>query len=317
MKLYKSSFIFSFFKKFITMKLSSNLNLAIRIFVGLAFVFSAISKLISIDSFEIYIYSFGLLKLNVTFFFARFIISLELFLGILLLVGKYCKKVVIVSVAMLSVFSAFILFLVLTRNNESCHCFGEIKMSHTASILKNIFFITLLLFAYQSKGSNFKHDKLIVLAALICSIFLPLTFAPPDSLFYSSYAKNVTYNELMFQEYLKVNSEYSKGKVMLCFFSTGCRFCKLAARKVSTIAKKANGNQLVNFLFTGSEGSITTFFQETNSHIFPYCFIQPNRFLKITNGEMPLILLLENGKIKGKYGYRDLNEMEIIRFLSN
>jgi thiol-disulfide isomerase/thioredoxin len=102
---------------------------------------------------------------------------------------------------------------------------------------------------------------------------------------------------------------------MLCFFSTGCRFCKLAARKISVIAKKADDDEVVNYVFAGAEVSVDKFFKETNSTVFQYSFLPPNRFLKITNGVMPLIILLQDGKVKGKYGYRDIREDELIRFL--
>jgi len=89
----------------------------------------------------------------------------------------------------------------------------------------------------------------------------------------------------------------------------------MAAKKVSVIAQKADSTNIVNYVFAGSEVSVSKFFNETNTTVFQYSFLQPKRFLEITNGEMPLIILLEDGKVKGKYGYRDINEDEIIRFI--
>ncbi len=216
---------------------------------------------------------------------------------------------------MLLVFSAFILFLFFTGNDEHCHCFGEIEMSHTLSLLKNIFLLALLVISYQGHSSKFRYDKLVLMAIAVFSVLIPLIITPPDSFFYSKYSKNINYNEFMLAEFLKENDQYTKGKKMLCFFSTGCRFCKLAARKISVIAKKANDAEVVSFVFAGAEVSADMFFEETNSTIFQYSFLSPNRFLKITNGEMPLIILLEDGNIKGRYGYRDIREDELIRFI--
>lgn len=297
------------------MPLRNSLKLLINIIIALVFLVSAISKLISIDSFEIYVYSFGIMKLDYVFFLARLIISLELIIGILLIVGTYTRFAMGASLAMLSAFCVFVLFLILTRNSEHCHCFGDIEMSHTTSLFKNILLIALILVSYNRNCNKFKYDKVVFIFILIFSISLPLIVSPPDTFYYTKYSKSVTYNDFMLSEYLKENSQYTQGRKMLCFFGPGCRFCKLAAKKVLIIAKKANNNEAVNFVFNGSQDSVDKFLIETKATIFKYTFIPPNRFLKITNGEMPLIILLEDGNVKGKYGYRDIKEHEIIGFI--
>ena len=286
-----------------------------RIFAGAVFLVSAILKLISIDSFEIYLYGFGIIKLEYAFALARLIISLELLTGIVLITGIYVRMAVSIAIAMLLVFSAFILILIFTRNDENCHCFGEIEMSHTLSLLKNILLAALLAISCQSQSSKFRYNRLILMVTAAISLLLPLIVSPPDSFFYARNSKNITYDEFMLDEFLKENDQFTKGRKMLCFFSTGCRFCKLAARKISVIAKKADDDEVVNYVFAGAEVSVDKFFKETNSTVFQYSFLPPNRFLKITNGVMPLIILLQDGKVKGKYGYRDIREDELIRFL--
>lgn len=286
-----------------------------RIFTGIVFLVSAILKLLSIDSFEIYLYGFGILKLGHAFLLARLIISLEMLTGILLIAGIYLRMTVTVAIAMLLVFSAFILILIFTRNQEDCHCFGEIKMSHTLSLIKNITLAALLLPASKSQFFKFKNNGLGLIAVAAFSVLLPLIVSPPDSFFYSRYSKNISYDEFMLDEFLKENDQFTNGRKMLCFFSTGCSFCKLAARKISVITNKANNPEVVSYVFAGAEGSVDKFFEETGSTVFPYSFIPPNRFLKITNGVMPLIILLEDGNVKSKYGYRDIREEELIRFM--
>jgi uncharacterized membrane protein YphA (DoxX/SURF4 family) len=297
------------------MKINDRLKATMRIFAGAVFLVSAILKLISIDSFEIYLYGFGIIKLEYAFALARLIISLELLTGIVLITGIYVRMAVSIAIAMLLVFSAFILILIFTRNDENCHCFGEIEMSHTLSLLKNILLAALLAISCQSQSSKFRYNRLILMVTAAISLLLPLIVSPPDSFFYARNSKNITYDEFMLDEFLKENDQFTKGRKMLCFFSTGCRFCKLAARKISVIAKKADDDEVVNYVFAGAEVSVDKFFKETNSTVFQYSFLPPNRFLKITNGVMPLIILLQDGKVKGKYGYRDIREDELIRFL--
>ncbi|MBK9358412.1 MAG: DoxX family membrane protein [Bacteroidales bacterium] len=287
----------------------------IRIMVGLILIISAIAKLVSIDSFEIYVYSFGLLNLNLAFFLARLIISFELLTGLLLIFGKYQKQVVLASVLMLVMFSAFIVSLILGGKNEHCHCFGETEMSHGFSLIKNGLLIVLLLYSKKSIVFRFRFDNIVLVSLLVLSILLPFTITPPDSFFYDKYSKSVSYNDLLLNEYLREQKDYQKGRKILCFFSTGCRFCKLAARKVTVMAKKAENADAVKYIFSGSESSIGRFFKETHSTVFQYSFLPPKRFLRITNGEMPLIVLLEDGVVKGRYGYRDMKDSEIINFI--
>ncbi len=283
--------------------------------VGLILIISAIAKLVSIDSFEIYVYSFGLLNLNLAFFLARLIISFELLTGLLLIFGKYQKQVVLASVLMLLMFSAFIVSLILGGKNEHCHCFGETEMSHGFSLIKNGLLIVLLLYSKKSIVFRFRFDNIVLVSLLVLSILLPLTITPPDSFFYDKYSKSVSYNDSLLNEYLREQKDYQKGRKILCFFSTGCRFCKLAARKVTVMAKKAENADAVKYIFSGSESSIGRFFKETHSTVFQYSFLPPKRFLRITNGEMPLIVLLEDGVVKGRYGYRDMKDSEIINFI--
>lgn len=287
----------------------------IRIFAGAVFLVSAILKLISIDSFEIYLYGFGIIKLEYAFVLARLIISLEVLIGIVLITGIYVRMAVSFAIAMLLVFSAFILILIFTRNDENCHCFGEIEMSHSLSLLKNVLLAALLATSFQSQNSKFRNNRLVLIVTAAISLLLPIIVSPPDSFFYARNSKNITYDEFKLNEFLKEHDQFAKGRKMLCFFSTGCRFCKLAARKISVIAKKAGDPEVVSYVFAGAEGSADKFFEETSSTVFPYSFIPPNRFLKITNGVMPLIILLEDGNVKGKYGYRDIREDELIRFM--
>jgi len=299
------------------MLLSNKLKSLLRITVGVVFIVGAISKLISIDSFEIYIYSFGILKLDLAFLLARFVISLELLLGILLIVGSRSKATIIASIGILLIFCVFIIFLILTDNRDHCHCFGDLNISHKSSLLKNVVLVVFLYLSSKNQGEKFKYEKHIFIMALIISMLTPFIVSPPDSWFYMENSKSLKYNDFKLEEYIRENSQFGEGKKILCFFSPGCNFCKLAARKISVIALKADSTDIVKYLFAGSEVSVSKFFNETNTLFFHYSFLPPKRFLEITDGEMPLIILLENGKVKGKYGYRDINEDEIIRFLSN
>jgi hypothetical protein len=90
----------------------------------------------------------------------------------------------------------------------------------------------------------------------------------------------------------------------------------LAAKKISVIADKIGDTTIIKYAFLGTEETVNEFFKETNSTYFNYTILELNRFMKLTKGEMPLILLLEDGKVKGEYGYRSIEEDYFIDFLT-
>ena len=289
----------------------------VRILIGLVFIVSAYFKLESIDSFEIYVYSFGLLSLDNAFLFARAIISIELLGGLLLVLGIYKKRTIQTALAALSLFSFFIAYLLLVGDEEHCHCFGDaIELSHVSSIIKNIVLMALLLLAYRGNESNRKFKHYFLITSILFSFSLPFMMSPPDSFNYDQYAKNESYNKQLLDEYLLENEELNKGKKLLCFYSSGCRFCKLATKKISVIADKIGDTTIVKYAFLGTEETINEFFKETNSTHFNYSVLELNRFMKLTKGQMPLILLLEDGIVKGEYGYRSIEEEHFINFLT-
>ena len=297
---------------------NSKLRLAIRLLVGLFFIVSAFLKLFSIDLFEIYIYSFGFVDLGTSYLVARFVISFELLAGVLLLLGIYLKKTISASILMLFVFILFIIYLLLSKNDEHCHCFGAIvEVSHSLSIFKNIVLIVFLILVYSKNDYSIKHPKILMWIAILFSFSLPMISSPPDSFYYSTYAKKSFYNASLLKSHIEENKQLQEGKKIVLFFGTSCKYCKLATRKLSIITTKSDSNDKVHVCFLGSEESVLKFYKETNSVKYQYNFLHPEKFLKITNGKMPLIVLLENGEVIKKYNYRSINEQEIIKFVAN
>ena len=286
-------------------------------FVGLIFLISAGYKLYSIDSFEIYIYSFEVIKFNWASFFARGIISLELSLGLMLVLRPYNKLAITFSIITLTLFSFFIISLILRNNEEHCHCFGDFEISHSVSIIKNLFLIGLLLIQFPRNVIKLKYDKVIIASSLIAGLLIPVLTSPPDCLYIPSNGLNtVAFEEKTIKDYINNNDSLTKGKKVLCFFGTGCRFCRLASKKISVISKKSGNYNSIIYIFWGNNDSVKNFFETTNSVKFQYFFMNPKRFLTITKGSMPLIFLLENVDIKESYGYRDIKDEVIIDFLT-
>ncbi|MDD4395391.1 MAG: DoxX family membrane protein [Bacteroidales bacterium] len=124
----------------------------IRMMLGIMFIVAAILKLISLDNFEIYIYSYQLFSLSLTALAARGIIAFEMLLGIFLLFKFYYRETWWVSMCTMAAFTLFLIYAAIFRNDTNCHCFGDIvPINPVNSIIKNLIVIGLLIFIYNRK----------------------------------------------------------------------------------------------------------------------------------------------------------------------
>ena len=58
------------------------------------------------------------------------------------------------------------------------------------------------------------------------------------------------------------------------------------------------------------------FFREYGEQVvLPYSYLHPYTFLPVTNGSMPLVVLLENGQKVKEYDYLSIDEKEIVSFI--
>lgn len=122
----------------------------LKILVGMTFIISAISKFVTVDSFEMYVFSFGLLPLGACFYVARLVIAFELILGSALISHRNHRFSVLMSLLFLLCFILFLTYAHLVGRTDSCHCFGEmLPFNPVQSILKNAVLILILLFVFK------------------------------------------------------------------------------------------------------------------------------------------------------------------------
>lgn len=157
---------------------------------------------------------------------------------------------------------------------------------------------------------------------LLIALVLPLLLALPDALYLKLYSYRTSVNSDKFQSII-VQSEdnpydLAGQKKILCFYSPGCKFCKLAARKLSVIRQKYQipKDQIVNVFF-GREESIQQFYEPKGISQVPYHFIPAADFIDITKGKMPVVMLVEDGEILVKFRYRSIDEKKIAEFVKS
>lgn len=140
----------------------------VKLLVGVAFIISALSKMVTIDSFEMYVYSFGIFPLVPCFYFSRMLIAAELLLGVGLMSHRYHRLSTITSLLFLVVFIGFLVYAQLIGRTDNCHCFGDLlPFNPVQSILKNAVLIVAILFAYKYAVNEW-HPRWW----LVCIIFL-------------------------------------------------------------------------------------------------------------------------------------------------
>ena len=132
--------------------------------IGSVFIIAAILKLISVDEFEIYIYSFDIFSFLLTTFVSRFIIIGEFVLGLFLILKINYKITWRFAFISLILFTLFLIYVAIFRNDDNCHCFGElVELSPLESIVKNLILIFLLFLSQQPKANSQSPCSLVVL----------------------------------------------------------------------------------------------------------------------------------------------------------
>lgn len=285
------------------------------IVLGLIFIFSGIAKLISIELFELFIYSFKLCSFHLATFAARLFIGLELILGAAFLIRYRIKLASILTLVLLFFFTVFLFYLELSDSKEDCHCFGNLlQLSNTWSIVKNFAMAGLAIVAYNANLTEINRFRNWILAGLLCLGFGSAFIIHPPDFIYKKSEKGVSYCEPCLQKFL-VEQGLNNHKRVVCFFSPQCKYCKLAAKKMFTISQIAENQADVVYVFWDNQKGKTEFINQSNSSTIPQLTIGVLEFLSLTKGEMPLIILADKGSIKQAYRYDDVDEQEIVRFL--
>ncbi len=301
------------------MSLKLKCAFVLKMLLGVLFGISAILKFIDIDKFELYVFSYGILSLNMSYLFARMCIGFELFLSMFLIINIYNKFFIRLTLYSLIGFTLFLLYAYFIGRTDNCHCFGEyLKFDPLQSILKNLVLIFFTLLCWNGKPYHF-HLKwyfilLIGLTPFVgtCIASPPDNFMKPPSMF--------LFNTELFDAYVSEDgildsTHIGKGKKMVMFYSVSCKYCKLSARKISLIQERSQISEDHFYtVFIGEERDLSDFYEKTESKKFPSSFLNPDDFLRLTYGSMPVIVLVEEGKIKEVFNYRTLSEERIRTF---
>lgn len=291
---------------------------ALKVLLGLVFIVSAVLKVFDMDRFEIYVYSYHFFNLNFSFFVARAAIILELVLGIGLLSQTMHKLYWWGSVAMLGGYSLLLIYALTLGRTDSCHCFGDfLQLDPKQSLIKNGVLLVLFLLVYKMDSWRTPFRWLILIIAIMASSIGVFVASPPDNMANTDPAHNLQIElfEEMLDEAPLDSLHLDEGKQIVCFFSAGCEYCQTAARKLS-LMQQFHGfpRERVTYLFMGGEAEVSRFYELSESERYREVNYPDARMLKAVSGNLPTIVLMDNGEVVKECGLRDMQEDEIKAF---
>ena len=285
-----------------------------RSVAGVMFVVSAVLKFLSVDSFELFIYGLDWFSLSVSSFLVRALLFVEMFLGVSLILGLYGRWVSRISALLLVFFTIYLVYLAISGKSDNCHCFGDfIEMKPLESLLKNVLLGLLLWLGWNLKDweANWRPALLSVVA--VGSLVFAFVLKAP----YGFGNKTVTYSSADFDRLATAHPEVrNDGKQILAFVSTGCKHCKMAARKLDIALHRTDSSDIkVRWFVMGDSVGFRRFLEETEVETLEYNFLPARDFLKITDGKLPLIMLLDGGEVRKTMSNATFSEKDIVEFV--
>ena len=298
------------------------LKIIIRIGIGVFFIASAILKLISIDNFELYIYSFNIFSFTMSGLAARAIIACELLVGILLIAKVKYKEAWWLTMLMLVGFSLLLVYVILFRNDSNCHCMGDlVEIKPSLSLIKNLLVIALMLLIRKEEDYRFRGRVTVLVIAILTAIAVPFALFPMDNI-YNLFSKTSTKscNEAEFNSFLQdsvmQDIHLDEGNYIVGVVSSGCKFCRIGCLKMSEMVtfNKIDSTKVLYFIW-GDSTSVQKFRKETKSEPFLYVPINPVKAIRITDGAFPLFLFIQDGEVQRTADLRQLTEKEVVSHL--
>ena len=265
---------------------------ALCILLAAVFIVSAVAKIFSIDQFELYVYSYGLFSLNITFILVRLCIGIELMLGVLLLTGWRRRMILLAMLAMLLFFCLFLCFAALRGRTDSCQCFGQLADTPpTLSLLKNAVLVIMTLAALRLQGKQSRKRTWLVAVLTAAALATPFIVSVPDSWMFGS--SHERYNREALKDVECGDRETDR---LVAFVTPGCPYCRMTRQKLDAMAVRHN---------------IT---DEAIIYIEPKD-IGDSLFLTVTYGARPLVLLMHGDSVMATYHYRNIYERQIVKAL--
>lgn len=290
--------------------------------IGCIFLFSGYSKLYPIEPFEYTFVDLGIGNWETAPFISRFLIGVEVYLGILFLFNFGIKKTGYrLANLLLILFSVYLIGLMLfTGNKGNCGCFGTmLVMTPFQALVKNIGMLGILFWLKKNhEGWEVgKWNRTILLLLIGVSIALPFILNPVELNYSKSYLDKKQDQFSMeldtLYKYASLNvppKELSNGKHVIAFLSLTCKHCRIAANKMRIIHER-NPSLSFYFVLNGKKENLAEFFEDTHTEDIAHCMLNGRAFIYLAGTELPGIYLVNKGMVEHQLNYFTLDQQEL------
>ena len=294
--------------------------LVLRMALGALFIVSAIAKLIGIDRFEIYIFSFNLLPLTWSMMAARLVIVAELLVGIGLMANIAKRLVDTCALLMLVCFTLFLGYAALSGRTDSCQCMGSlVEFDPLQSIAKNAVLLLLLVVAMGARPWSWRPRWFVWLPVVLAPTVTVFVLSAPDNWLFGP--SDEIYNAEQLDSAIAPDGELAplklaEGRHAVAFLSPGCQFCRMADEKLTHICRRNDlDSTAFVYIIPAADSTVAPLTLDTVSFIRPGHLVPPMTFALITYGQRPMLMLMENGKVTATCHYRNIKEKQTVDFL--
>ena len=268
----------------------------LRLFIASIFLFSAISKLVSLDYFEHIILNYQIIKGDLQIMlFTRVLISLELFLGVSFLQTSYLKKLIVpFSLLMIVLFSLHLMVqLIVNGNTANCGCFGSvIEITSLEALIKNTGLIIIHFYLYFNLLHKIKNKMLIVFIILAVCIGFVFAFYP-----IKTKERPIIFN---YTEFQGKEADLSHGEKILAVFSAGCDDCQKTLSELKELDQNYDLPEIYLLIYNETAGSVEDGFLLSEIR-YPYHEITAQEFFSLIGAFPPRIYWLKNGQLRAAW----------------
>lgn len=179
----------------------------------------------------------------------------------------------------------------------------------------------LFLLIYRMESWIIPFRWLFLFLTIMTSTIGVFVASPPDN-YTAAYAPERNLQLDVFDEMLNNapldSLQLREGKQVICFFSTGCEYCQMAARKLSLVQQFYGfPAENITYIFMGNREGIVRFYEQSESAQYrDVLYPDAVRLLKAINGALPTIVFLKDGEVVHEYGFRNMNEEEMKAFFA-
>lgn len=295
--------------------------LTIRILLGMLFIVSAVAKWVDIDNFEVHVFSYQVLSLNVSLVVARLIIIAELLVGIGLVSNVWHRFVNICAVLMLVGFTFFLGYAALMGRTDSCQCMGPlVEMNPVQSMVKNAVLLVLLWVAMHCSPWRWSPRWWLWVPVVLAPVVAVFVTSAPDNWLFGPGEE--PYRQEALHEAIGAEGEcgmlnLDEGRHVVAFVTAGCQFCRMADRKITSIFQRHDlDTAAIVYLMPALDSTLKPMTRVDTAFLRPAYVISKKAFLEITYGNRPVVMLMNDGEVEGSFHYRNIDETRIVQFMT-